>query len=566
MSTKKAVPSSATVISTQDKETKKYESITQHNDIIITAMQKIDPFLRFLTKATGKTCVPIKLLHQVLPKSSSSTNTNGSTSDMNSAPSTEKPNVESSTNMSEMILTELNHRGVLNYNHEKQTVGFPLPPSPSNSANNISTTSTDNTSTATLIIPKPPSKMVGKGLHGSSEPAAKRRMKALKWTLDQFPDWVCKQHNLNDAAVQSAKKPKAKSGTKKRKIKANNDSTTAEKDMDKHDKKQNNTIEDVDERLDTCQDRRSAYQALDSLLSGKYVEKKHTTTTTTDDNNDNEKQSTKQWLPCQAAYAGSDPSRKVQYGTLSKETMAKIPSEILQLFDLLDSNDNEKSCSDKPKRQLYLHQAKAIESAMNNMHTVVQTATGSGKSMCFLLPVLAKAMRSIQQQGDIPSCSGEGEAAILLFPTKALAQDQYSKINLLLQSLSINAGVIDGDTPHQQRDDIADTCQIILTNPDTLHAALLPNWKKKQAYQRLLSRVTTIVVDEGHVYDGAFGAHVSLVLARLKRVCRVASSPSNTGDTTAATITLLYVRLQCYIPRPVFDNCVLLEKKKKYVY
>ena len=417
---KKAVPSSTSCARQDGESTKKYESITQHNDIIITAMQKIDPFLRFLTKATGKTCVPIKLLQQVLPKSSSSANTNVSTDDMkNSAPSTEKPlNGESNTNnLSEMILTELNHRGVLNYNHEKQTVGFPLPPSPSNSAD-TSTTTTDNTSTATLIIPKPPSKMVGKGLHGSSEPAAKRRMKVLKWTLDKVPNWVCKQQNVNDAVVQSAKKPKAKSVTKKRKSKDDINATT-EKDIDEHDKK-----EDVDERLDECQDRRSAYQALDSLLSGKFVEKKHTTTTIGYNNNEDKKQSAKQWLPCQAAYAGSDPSREVRYGVLSKETMAKIPSEILQLFDLLDSDDIEKSSSAKPKRQLYSHQAKAIESAMNNMHTVVQTATGSGKSMCFLLPVLAKAMRSIQpQDGDTPSCSGGGEAAILLFPTKALAQE-----------------------------------------------------------------------------------------------------------------------------------------------
>jgi len=421
MSTKKAVPSAATSCA-QDEETKKYESTTQHsNDIIITAMQKIDPFLRFLTKATGKTCVPIKLLQQVLPKSSSST-TNDSTisSDMNSAPSTEKQmSVESNSNMSEMILTELNHRGVLNYNHEKQTVGFPLPPSPSNSA--VENTSTSTDAKKSSLIPKPPSKMVGKGLHGSSEPAAKRRMKVLKWTLDKVPDWVCKQLNVNDA------KAKKKSTSAKRKSKDDINPTT-EKDIDEHDEKQSHqekdNIEEVDERLEGCQQRRSAYQALDLLLSGKFVEKKHATTSTTDDDNDDtNKKSTKQWLPCQAAYAGSDPSREVRYGVLSKETMAKIPSEILQLFDLLDSNENGMSNSVKPKRRLYLHQTKAIESAMNNTHTVVQTATGSGKSMCFLLPVLAKAMRSIQQQGNTPSCSGGGEAAILLFPTKALAQE-----------------------------------------------------------------------------------------------------------------------------------------------
>ena len=44
-----------------------------------------------------------------------------------------------------------------------------------------------------------------------------------------------------------------------------------------------------------------------------------------------------------------------------------------------------------------------------------------------------------------------------------------------------------------------------------------------------------MVVDEAHVYEGAFGAHVAMVLARLKRVCRVASSQYNTTSTGSAT-------------------------------
>jgi len=154
-------------------------------------------------------------------------------------------------------------------------------------------------------------------------------------------------------------------------------------------------------------------------------------------------------------------------------------------------------------------------------------------------------------------------SSLLFRNNTRIFQDQYSKINLLLQSLPINAGVIDGDTPHQQRDDIANECQIILTNPDTLHAALLPNWKKKQSYHRLLSRVTTIVVDEGHVYDGAFGAHVSLVLARLKRVCRVASSPSNTGNTIAAAITFIVCSATLLHPEACFRQlCPIGEEEK----
>ena len=123
-------------------------------------------------------------------------------------------------------------------------------------------------------------------------------------------------------------------------------------------------------------------------------------------------------------------------------------------------------------------------------------------------------MSSLQQNNNI------GSASILVFPTKALAQDQLTKINAMLktlpfqsdETLQIRAGVIDGDTPHTQRDAIASKCQIILTNPDTLHAAILPNWKRP-SYKKLLERVSTVVIDEAHVYEGTFGAHVALVLA-----------------------------------------------------
>jgi len=158
--------------------------------------------------------------------------------------------------------------------------------------------------------------------------------------------------------------------------------------------------------------------------------------------------------------------------------------------------------------------------------------TGSGKSLCFLIPILADVI-----QGDIrrlqPTPIGGGSygcTAFLLFPTKALAQDQLSK---LLKLLSMNEeaakhcrpGIIDGDTPHEQRASIARECNIILTNPDTLHAHILPGWKR--SYKHFLSRVRYIAIDELHLYAGMFGSHVRMVLSRLVRLCCCCSSLNN---------------------------------------
>ncbi len=551
---------------------------TQHESIhktILSTMARIDPLLRFLTKATGKTSVPLKMLSQVLPKSKlDSTSEHG-----------EKNNDEDErgdSHLHEMLL-ELSFRGVLTYDIDKKAVGFPLPPSPSNSSDSCAPQPTTQ-SAHSEVLKNAPSKLVGKGLHGSSETSAKRRMKVLKWSLDLVPSWVCRNGNIESDPAEPTSKDilNVRGGTSdvnrsgaptKVMTTCENDpkcSDGDEDDMDQLKQAHQDPYVEVEERFDGSIERRAAYQALDDLLSGSGSS--FTAKSGKADSDDR----AKTWLPFQAAYAGSHAGRHVRYGVLSNETMARIPPKLLKLFnlDLDGTGSTTPEILGRPRQRLFLHQALAIDSAMSNVHTVVTTATGSGKSMCFLLPILANAMLSLQQ-GETPS---SGSAAILLFPTKALAQDQFSKIVTLLQPLAnseshftpLRAGVIDGDTPHSKRDEIANSCQIILTNPDTLHAALLPNWKKNCHYQRLLARVSTVVVDEAHVYEGAFGAHVAMVLRRLSRVCRLASSPSNTGNATPAKLSFIacsatvvhaeeYFRILCPI-RKDEKVCVLTSK------
>jgi DEAD/DEAH box helicase domain-containing protein len=120
----------------------------------------------------------------------------------------------------------------------------------------------------------------------------------------------------------------------------------------------------------------------------------------------------------------------------------------------------------------------------------------------------------------------DNETSLLLFPTKALAQDQMTKLLSLLQKhpdlwAKIRPGIIDGDTSHADRSDNAKNCNIVLTNPDTLHAAILPRWRNQ--YKLLLGRIKYVVIDEAHMYEGVFGAHVAMVLSRLLRLTAVCS-------------------------------------------
>jgi DEAD/DEAH box helicase domain-containing protein len=155
---------------------------------------------------------------------------------------------------------------------------------------------------------------------------------------------------------------------------------------------------------------------------------------------------------------------------------------------------------------LYTHQAEALDALHDGKDIVVVTPTASGKSLCYGLPVL-------QAVADDPAAR-----ALFLFPTKALSQDQLASFRELADKADMNvvAGVYDGDTPGPIRTNIRTSGQVVVTNPDMLHSAILPHHTK---WFQLFEQLRYIVVDETHTYRGIFGSHVANVLTRLLRLC-----------------------------------------------
>jgi DEAD/DEAH box helicase domain-containing protein len=155
---------------------------------------------------------------------------------------------------------------------------------------------------------------------------------------------------------------------------------------------------------------------------------------------------------------------------------------------------------------LYSHQAAAIEAVRAGEDVVVVTPTASGKSLCYLVPTL-------QALAEDPTAR-----ALFLFPTKALGQDQVAELGGLCHAagLHINASTYDGDTPNPIRSSIRSAGQVVVTNPDMLHAAILPHHTK---WFQLFEQLRIIVIDELHTYRGLFGSHVANVLRRLLRIC-----------------------------------------------
>lgn len=169
----------------------------------------------------------------------------------------------------------------------------------------------------------------------------------------------------------------------------------------------------------------------------------------------------------------------------------------------------------------WLHQVEAADAAWSGRHTVLATSTGSGKSLAFWLPALttsrAAAAGSLLDPGRIETVSRRA-TTLYLCPTKALAADQLAALDRLLVAAStrdVRVATCDGDTSLDERRWVQEHADVVLTNPDFLHFALLPQHRR---WARLLGSLRYVVVDECHAFRGVFGAHVGLVLRRLRRL------------------------------------------------
>jgi DEAD/DEAH box helicase domain-containing protein len=164
-------------------------------------------------------------------------------------------------------------------------------------------------------------------------------------------------------------------------------------------------------------------------------------------------------------------------------------------------------------QKLYSHQVESFRSIRECKDTVLVSRTASGKTLSFLLPILHEYL-----QADAPF------GVLLLYPTKALSRDQEGTLGRLLEAsgTEVRLGTFDGDTPREERTRIQSRADFMITNPDMLHAGILPNHNRR--WRTFLSRLRYIVVDEVHTYRGAFGSHVANVLRRLVRVCEMHGS------------------------------------------
>ncbi|KAJ3762940.1 DEAD/H helicase [Lentinula raphanica] len=181
---------------------------------------------------------------------------------------------------------------------------------------------------------------------------------------------------------------------------------------------------------------------------------------------------------------------------------------------------------------LYSHQTNAISALASGKDVIVSTSTASGKSVIYQVPLLMLLEKD-------PHAT-----AIFVYPTKALAQDQRTAMENLLNSCPnlehIQVSTYDGDTPNEKRAGIRASASVIFTNFDMIHAAILSHeelWRSSRNF--LVSDTHTLqlfVVDELHYYSGTFGSHVAQIIRRLRRVCAAIGNNHTRFVSCSATI------------------------------
>ena len=204
--------------------------------------------------------------------------------------------------------------------------------------------------------------------------------------------------------------------------------------------------------------------------------------------------------------------------------------------------------------QLYRHQEKAIRAIVGGRSTLVSTGTGSGKTECFLYPIVSRCLR-LRDEG-----AAAGISAVIVYPMNALAEDQLMRLRSLLAGTGVSFGMYVGKTPESESDVIGvrlppgssradyeaqleavtaaksgesvfpaeEACsreamrsaggqpRILLTNVKQLELLLT---RQRDAELFHGARLDYLVFDEAHTFTGAMGAETACLIRRLRAYC-----------------------------------------------
>ena len=183
-----------------------------------------------------------------------------------------------------------------------------------------------------------------------------------------------------------------------------------------------------------------------------------------------------------------------------------------------------------PKTQIpYKHQVESWQTLINDKNSIiVTTGTGSGKTECFMLPVLYdiyKRLLETKNEEDKP-----GVNAIFLYPLNALISSQQKRMDAWTKSLGeIKYAIYNGNTPEQikkearpdnnplvnARKDIRENPpHILFTNPTMLEYILVRD-KDSELLEKSQGKLRWILLDEAHTLTGSTATEMAMLIRRV---------------------------------------------------
>ncbi len=195
------------------------------------------------------------------------------------------------------------------------------------------------------------------------------------------------------------------------------------------------------------------------------------------------------------------------------------------------------------KYKPYKHQADSWKALSENQSIVVTSGTGSGKTECFMYPVIS----DLYEQGATNTIQ-----AIFLYPLNALMEDQKHRLSVYCSEAGLRFAVYNGDTPEyhaasrddvlpnevKTRDKIRDPKnlgtrpQILLTNPSMLEYILVRH-KDQKLLKESAGKLRWIVIDEAHSYSGSSAVELAYQIKRILEAFKVRSEDVKFACTSA---------------------------------
>lgn len=165
--------------------------------------------------------------------------------------------------------------------------------------------------------------------------------------------------------------------------------------------------------------------------------------------------------------------------------------------------------------KLRRHQAQAIGLALDRKSFVVTTGTGSGKSLCFFIPIVDSVVKA-KRAGETTRTR-----AVVIYPMNALANSQQEELKKFLEGQNHEVGVTfaryTGQESQEEREKIRNNPpDILLTNFMMLELLMTRQSALDQRVIENCSGLKFIVLDELHTYRGRQGADVAMLMRRLR--------------------------------------------------